>query len=72
MRALQCVGINAKRLLDYLLHHFKEIVIQRIFQGEHHGDLVGISYLGFVRNMWRICERHVEYLKGSYLATQLK
>lgn len=38
----------------------------RIFQGEDHGDLVGISYLGCMRNMWRICERHVEDLNGSY------
>ena len=47
------IRINPKKRLHiYLLHHFKEIVMQRIFQGEDHGDLV---------------ERHVEDLKGSYL-----
>ena len=43
-----------KSLLKYLLHHFKEIIIQAYSKEKDHGDLDGISYPGFVRDMWKI------------------
>ena len=52
--------INSKGLLEYFLHHFKIWGDNSSpFQGEDHGDLVGISYPIYMRDM---CED----LKGLY------
>jgi hypothetical protein len=52
--------INSKILLEYFLHHFKFSEYNSSpFQGEDHGDLVGISYPRYMRDM-------SEDLKGLY------